>query len=1210
MWLSQMKTKGERWAGLVGWGLGAVVAGPAGGALGTTLGVLAGGALGPLLEPLGDAIGNAAGGVAGNLFAARLDAEPYDGFSHDLLGALGRALQASLSADAVRRPVESLAVYDSVAGLQRKSLRHYFEVWDRELARINSAAEKGDHSQLAGLFPKWDEATTARMVDEARNVTTEGEAWARLVAEVLLPMLAGGGDGWLPPAELRDRGAELARGLGEALAREFPHRVAEQLNAPAGRRAWIAFQKLLLQRLDRRIGEIATTAAGTRDDIAALRAELAVLTDGAWDDAAGEKQAAFFARVELGLTALAAQVADEGRRTREHMSAESAVLGQKIDGLAASVDLLVKAEDRASVASICTLPSPPSPFVGRETELRELRTRAERGEGVAIVGLRGMGGVGKTGLALVLAHALRSRYSAALYLNLQGLGDPTDPNPVNRPLSPELIVSALLRALRVEAVDKIDPAAPGGWQQLQGLYRAELSSRPTLLLLDNAKDAAQVAPALPPAGCLLLVTARESFSLGGVSARRIGTLPGPEAERLLRELCPRLTEEQAATLAKHCAHLPKALRAAAGRLAVEEDLEVDEYLRLLADEKKRLRRLGREDGDELDVEATLRLSVHRLSEIERRAFARLAAFGPLRFVAESARHVIEDEEGETLHRLVRLSLVEWDDATKFYGLHDLLRLIAADLLGQAAEEERTARLRHAAWHAAVLGQAEDLLVKGGAEQLKGLRFFDLFRDSILLAQGWVIEHANPESDALAPALVLPQILAFRLHPREREVGLVAALSATRRRGNRLGEANVLHSQGDLAVRQARLEDGEHAYSEALAIFRKIGARLGEANVLQAQGDLAVRQSKLEEGEAAYDEALAIYREIGDRLGEANVLKAQGNLAVRRDRLSEGEVDYAKAVAIYREIGAQLGVANVLQWQGDVAVRQSRLSEGAKAYDEALVIYREIGDRLGEANVLQALGELAVRQDRLGEGADAYAEALGIYRKIGARLGAANVLRAQGDLAVRRGRRADGEMLYAEALGIFREISYRLGEANVLQSQGLMAAGGGKIGEGISLLLAALEIHRDLGAQLGTAADLGYLAQVLLDGGRAPQAILAAEDALHVFRGIGDRWGERITLETVVRCFGALNESWREPLIATAWLVWRLGEPLGLDPAQGPAGIIEQFRRQAAAAAWGEFAAQMEQQAEAIRTRAVQAVREALERAEEDGGGAAVAPAPA
>ncbi len=1209
MWWIHMKTKGERWAGLVGWGLGAVVAGPAGGALGTTLGVLAGGALGPLLEPLGDAIGNAAGGVAGNLFAARLDAEPYDGFNHDLLRALGRALQASLSADAVRRSVESLAVYDSVVGLQRKSLRHYFEVWDRELARINSAAENGDHSQLAGLFPKWDEATTARMVDEARNVATEGEAWARLVAEVLVPMLAGGGDGWLPPAELRDRGAELARALGEALAGEFPHRVAEQLKAPAGRRAWIAFQKLLLQRLDRRIGEIATTAAGTRDDIAALRAELAVLTDGARDAAAGEKQAAFFARAEQGLSALAAQVADEGRRTREHVSAENAALGQKIDGLAASVDLLVKAEDRASAASICTLPSPPSPFVGRVEELRDLRALAERGEGVAIVGLRGMGGVGKTGLALVLAHALRSRYSAALYLNLQGLGDPTDPNPVNRPLSPELIVSALLRALRVEAVDKIDPAAPGGWQQLQGLYRAELSSRPTLLLLDNAKDAAQVAPVLPPAGCLLLVTAREAFGLNGVSARRIGTLSAPEAERLLRELCLRLTEEQAATLAKHCAHLPKALRAAAGRLAVEEDLEVDEYLRLLADEKRRLRQLGREDGDELDVEATLRLSIQRLSEIERRAFARLAAFGPLRFVAESARHVIEDEEGGTLHRLVRLSLVEWDEATKFYGLHDLLRLIAADLLGQAAEEDRIARLRHAAWHAAVLGQANALLIKGGSEQLMGLRTFDLFRDSILLAQGWVIEHANPENDALAPALVLPQILALRVHPREREAGLRAALAATRRRGDRQAEANMLQAQGDLAVRQGRPGEAEKAYEAALGIYREIGDRLGEANVLQAQGDLELRQGRLGEAEKGYGEALGIFREIGDRQGMANVLQAQGDLAVRQGRLGGAEKAYGEALGIYREIGDRLGAANVLQAQGDQAVRQDRLGEGEKAYEAALGIFREIGERLGEANVLRAQGDLAVRQGGQGEAEKAYGDALAIFREIGERLGEANVLKAQGDLALRQVRLGEAEKAYEAALGIFREIGERLGEANVLQSIGRSATTAGKFDEGISRLLEALRNHREIGAQLGVAADLGYLAQALLQSDRAPQALVAAEDALHILRGIGDRWGERITLETVVQCFGALDESWREPLIATAWLVWRLSEPLGLDPAQGPAGIIEQIRRQADAAAWGEFAGQMEQHAEAIRARAVQAVREALERAAEEGGGAA-APAPA
>ena len=84
-----------------------------------------------------------------------------------------------------------------------------------------------------------------------------------------------------------------------------------------------------------------------------------------------------------------------------------------------------------------------------------------------------------------------------------------------------------------------------------------------LLFLDNAADAAQVQPLLPPDNCLLLVTSRAQFSLPGLAVRDIDCLRPEMSQKLLRDLAPRIEgfENEAAAL---CGHLPLALKVFAG----------------------------------------------------------------------------------------------------------------------------------------------------------------------------------------------------------------------------------------------------------------------------------------------------------------------------------------------------------------------------------------------------------------------------------------------------------------------------------------------------------------------------------------------------------------------------------------------------------------------------------------------------------------------
>lgn len=99
-----------------------------------------------------------------------------------------------------------------------------------------------------------------------------------------------------------------------------------------------------------------------------------------------------------------------------------------------------------------------------------------------------------------------------------------------------------------------------------------------LLVLDDARDAAQVLPLLPPAECLLLVTSRQYFTLPGWEARDIGLLSEAEARRLLRKIALRIKDE-ADEIARLCGYLPIALRAAASLLAATPDLDPSAWKR-------------------------------------------------------------------------------------------------------------------------------------------------------------------------------------------------------------------------------------------------------------------------------------------------------------------------------------------------------------------------------------------------------------------------------------------------------------------------------------------------------------------------------------------------------------------------------------------------------------------------------------------------------
>src|ERR1019366_829646 len=157
------------------------------------------------------------------------------------------------------------------------------------------------------------------------------------------------------------------------------------------------------------------------------------------------------------------------------------------------------------IAALHQPPPPPADFTGRTTELAELRAAIEKG-GVHISGLQGQGGVGKTALALKLAAELAPNYpDAQIYLDLKGVSE--------KPLTAAEAMSHVLRTFHPEV------KLPEKEEDIHALYLSVLHNQRALLLMDNAKDASQVRPLIPPPGSALLVTSRQHFALPGLQAK-------------------------------------------------------------------------------------------------------------------------------------------------------------------------------------------------------------------------------------------------------------------------------------------------------------------------------------------------------------------------------------------------------------------------------------------------------------------------------------------------------------------------------------------------------------------------------------------------------------------------------------------------------------------------------------------------------------------
>ena len=655
----------------------------------------------------------------------------------------------------------------------------------------------------------------------------------------------------------------------------------------------------------------------------------------------------------------------------------------------------------ASLPSLHQLRAPVSDFVGREAEIERLvqalNQVGDGGVAAAISGIQGMGGIGKTELAHLVATRLADNFpDAQLLLDLRGASE--------QPMSPALALATVIRAFEPLAQLPDDPV------QLTALYHSVLNGKRVLILADDARDAAQVRPLLPPIGCALLVTSRRRFSLPGMTALALGILSPEEAERLLLAICPRIGEA-APRLAQLCGYLPLALRVSAGLLKDDPMRNIEGYLQALADERVRLTQLRDPEDPALDVEASLNLSYIALESALQAAlcqisvfptsFDHLAATAVVKLAGEPSAAPVQQQDTRwwqrvtrrfgcrsapippqavdepapsamlktTLSRLYQRSLLDYDETQERYSLHDLVRAFAAARLN----DETPVRLRYARHYVQVAASADNLFLQGREQIAVGLALFD--RERVHIGTGWSWARARA-GDQVTDELLLSYADAtayigdLRYHSRrERIPQLEAALLAAQRLARKDAQGRFL---GNLGSAYADLGEARRAiefYEQRLVIAREIGDRRGESAAL---GNLGIAYKNLGEAQRAiefYEQALVIDRELGDRRGEGADLGNLGNAYAALGETQRAIEFYEQALLIIREIGDRRGEGNAL---GNLGNAYADLGEAQRAiafYEQRLVIAREIGDRRGEAIASWNLGLELEKQGDLARAAE-------------------------------------------------------------------------------------------------------------------------------------------------------------------------------------------------------------------------------------------------
>jgi DNA-binding SARP family transcriptional activator len=645
------------------------------------------------------------------------------------------------------------------------------------------------------------------------------------------------------------------------------------------------------------------------------------------------------------------------------------------------------------------LPVPPAHFLGRAAELAALT--ALLGDGtertVTIATISGAAGVGKSSLALHWAHQVAERFpDCQLYASLRGF------SPAGHPAPAADILGEFLDALGVPPAQ-----APATLEAQAALYRSLVAGQRMLLVLDNARDAAQVRPLLPGSPrCLTVVTSRHKLTslvaAEGAHPLVLDPFTGQEAWELLSRRVGRERVERepaaAAELINLSTRLPLALSIAAAHAATRPTQPLAALMAQLRSARSRLDML--DTGEETtNLRAVFSWSYRQLSPAGARMFRLLGLHSGPDISLPAAASLAADDRATasgTLTELTSSSLVTERTPGRF-SLHDLLHDYAAEQVRAHDDEtaRRAARRRlldhylHSACAAARLlhptrdpihlpAPASGTLPERPGDTAEAWAWYDTERPVLLAA----VESASATGfgrHAWQLPWALDTFLNRRGYWQDRLTAQRTALSAAQRLADPVAQA---HAHDSIAAVCIQLGSHGDARAHLLLALSLHNDPARQARTHLELSSLAEKQHQTRAALGHAEQALTLYRAAGHENGEAVALAAVGWCHTLLGQHEPAIVHCQQALARHRRSGDEFGQAHALDSLGHAHHHLGRHTEAVTCYREAVALFTVLGHRYNQASALNHLGDTHHATGDLAAARQAWQEAVAILEDLG------------------------------------------------------------------------------------------------------------------------------------------------------------------------------------------------------------------------------------
>ncbi len=608
---------------------------------------------------------------------------------------------------------------------------------------------------------------------------------------------------------------------------------------------------------------------------------------------------------------------------------------------------------QASAEFAGNLPTPPTPIIGRETEVADLGRLLTEG-GARLVTLTGPGGTGKTRLCLEVGHALRRRFShGVFFVDLAPITDPA------------LVASTIAHTMGIRE---------GGGRPAYENLKEYLADKQVLLLLDNLEQVVSAAPVV--AGLLaatrhlaLLATSRIPLQLRGEREYPVDTLAVPPAGvslpvaqlheyeavrffvRQAQAARPSfaLADDNAAAVAGICRRLdglPLALEIAAARVRLLPPPAIlkrlDQSMKLLTGGAADLPTRQQTVRNAIDWSYTL------LTPDEQTLFARLGVFVG-GFSLESAESVCNADGRldvfagvETLLRNSLLRQVESpDDEPRF----DMLLTIRDYALEKLEERDELAARRtdHAAHF--VQRAMQDYAAIYSEKALPIILGVEADHDNFRAAMRWSLAEGGDPLGASWIVIFLMWFWYRRGYLQEGRKLAERIIQATEAIGG-IPHGMALNAGGMLALWLGESELSIERNHASLTLAQQSGFPLGITMGHFTYGVSLLNGGRDKEAYGQLTMAAEMFDEVASGWDKVNTLIHLANASLGLGETKQAETWLRQAMPMAESVGDPWQIAFCYNNFGEVARVRGDYERARGYYERAEALYRE-ADALGD-----------------------------------------------------------------------------------------------------------------------------------------------------------------------------------------------------------------------------------------------------------------------